>query len=482
MDAGRSGKALLGRTLASVLCLLVSVGEKAFADGDTRPISWPSGFDFTSSILSEGYSPDVFSRSYLNQMDQPENQDPYGLALANLTVGLVTKDASFVDKARVLFIACWQRPTNPKQRELSELAVNYTQAILSGRYEEGRPIQDPVDTITVRKRPPPATGYRRIVLGCSTIRVKKGAKVKTQVDRVIRDWLLATNITRSPWVFAPETLVSWHEGKKIRELMDFAAVQVLPVTGTLVRRRGWDWYAPNAEGVFAFKIAEDKVLAFPTTILVDSATAVIHDTHGISAIAWDCLDADLVVGCGDALGKMDAAYYLAEKGVDVYCPTDRFLGVLIGADTKGMVMGSAPVKKTDDGAVIGDQPVAFDPSEPIVVSDTDGRYPLQYYDTPCRYFRELERYLGKPMNIIPVDVREYGKAGVVVEEARKAGAKLIGIRIKSGSEHDALAAWLAEDRSHRAILFHTAVYPDGYRLFYEFPRQTSFGDIRPAFE
>ena len=482
MNADRFRKPAPALTLASVLFLLISVGVNAFADGDSPPISWPSGFDFISPILSEGDSLDQFSGRYLGNLDKSDAHDPYGLALANLTVGLVTKNASFIEKARALFAASLEQSNTTRQTQLSELAVNYTQAILSGRYEEGLPLEEPVERITVRKRPPPATDYRRIVLGRSMIRVKRGAKVKTQVDRVIRDWLQATNITRSPWSFSPETLVSWHEGKKIQELRDLAAVQALPVTGTLVRRRGSDWYAPNAEGVFDFKIGEDKVQAFPTTILVDDATAILQDTHGISAIAWDCLDADLVIGCGDSPGKMDAAYYLAERGVDVYCPTDRFLGSLIGADTKGMVLGSAPVKKAGDAAVIGDQPVAFDPSEPIVVSNTDGHYPLQYYDTPYRYFRELARYIGKPLNIIPVDVLEYGKADVVVEEARKTGAKLIGIRVKTKREHDALATWLAEDHANRAILFHTAVYPDGYRLFYEFPRQTSFGDIRPAFE
>ncbi|MHC4639983.1 MAG: hypothetical protein ACYTBV_21225 [Planctomycetota bacterium] len=179
---------------------------------------------------------------------------------------------------------------------------------------------------------------------------------------------------------------------------------------------------------------------------------------------------------------MDAAYYLADRGVNVYVPTDRLIGTLIGTNTKGIIVGSAPVKETENGAIIGDQPIAFDVNEPVVVSHTEGRYPLQYYDTPYRYFKELERYIGKPMKIIPVDVVEYGKAGVVVDEARKVGAKLIGIRVKSKHEHDALYSWLKEDRGNRVVLFHTAVYPDGYRLFFEFPQQTSFGDIRPEFE
>ena len=43
----------------------------------------------------------------------------------------------------------------------------------------------------------------------------------------------------------------------------------------------------------------------------------------------------------------------------------------------------------------------------------------------------------------------------------------------------AVAAWLREHPGTRAILFRSAVYPDGFRLFDEFPGQTSFGDIRP---
>ena len=76
----------------------------------------------------------------------------------------------------------------------------------------------------------------------------------------------------------------------------------------------------------------------------------------------------------------------------------------------------------------------------------------------------------------------YGKAMNVVEEARRLGVKLLGIRVKTKDEHDAVSAWLKEDSARRVVLFHTAVYPDGYRLFFEFPSQTSFGDIRPVFE
>ena len=87
---------------------------------------------------------------------------------------------------------------------------------------------------------------------------------------------------------------------------------------------GDTWYAPDADCSPRFEISEDKVNNFPSTIVVDDHTAIVNDTHGISAIAWDALDASLVVGCGDHRGKMDAAYYLADRGVNVYVPFDRF--------------------------------------------------------------------------------------------------------------------------------------------------------------
>jgi hypothetical protein len=81
-----------------------------------------------------------------------------------------------------------------------------------------------------------------------------------------------------------------------------------------------------------------------------------------------------------------------------------------------------------------------------------------------------------------VEVTEYGKATNVVDAVRQAGARVLGIRVISQQEYDAVAAWLKEDSMRRAVLFHTAGYRPGYKLFAEFPSQTTFGDIRPVFE
>lgn len=468
--------------ISVVLYFFLTIELAAVPSSKPDSINWPTGYNFIYAIKGEGYSLEEFYQWYFRNIIDSKVEDAYGLGLANLTLGLLKKDPFYITIARSLFAANSKVSQNQREKNLSEISFKYTEDILSGRYSEVKSIEDRFEPIQIRKYAIPTKDFHKIILGMSSIKIDKSSIIKVQADRVTRDWLQAFNIKSSPSNFSIEHLTTWHEGQKIRELVNLTGAKVIPVTGTLAKRFKDGWFAPDAQGVFRFWISEDKVLHFPSTIVIDDHTAIINDTHGISAIAWDALDADLVIGCGDSPGKMDAAYYLADNGVNVYVATDRFLGSLIGTHTEGLIIGSAPVKETKDGAVIGDQIVSFDINELIVVSNTDGRYPLQYYDTPYRYFRELEKYTGKTMNIIPVDVLEYGKANVVVDEARKIGAKLIGIRVKSKEEHDAVYTWLKEDKGNRAILFHTAVYPDGYKLFYEFPEQTSFGDIYPKFE
>jgi len=467
--------ALLGVVLFAVVARAGTVsGVEAVS------VHVPEDFHFADAITEEDESVDQFCDETREAMAAPGPETTYGRALANLTLGLVDEDPKFILIARTLFSANAETAKDPRERKVSKLAVAYTDAILSDKFPKGDDTRDRLEPVKLKKYPPPTTNFSKIIIGKTAIRVNQKTKIKTQVDRVVRDWLQNGNIKASPWSYSKDHLNPSHEGKKISEILAFTPnTTVIPVWGTRAKKFGEDWYAPDADGVYRFEISEDKVENFPTTILIDDETAIVNDTHGISGIAWDSLDADLVIGCGDHPGKMDAAYYLADRGVNVYVPTDRFLGLLMGTRTKGLIVGSAPVKKDPEGAVIGDQPISIDVNEPIVVSTTNGHYPLQYYDTPNRYFHALQDYIGKPLNITAVEVKQYGHAMNVVEAARKLGVKLLGIRVKSKEEHDAVYAWLKEDPSRRAVLFHTAVYPDGYKLYFEFPKQTSFGDIYP---
>ena len=468
--------------LLGLSCLGPLGSAEVCAQAGPYSVHLPSGYDFSTSIEREVDSYEDFYQQYFSSIVNSRPENAYGLALANLTLGLVRNDPFYIVMAKSLFAAHNQLSGDSKERKLSGLGARYAESILSGRYDNYVSTEGAPEPVEIRKDGPPAGGFRRIILGRSAIRVKRHAKIKTQVDRVTRDWVLSHNVKSAPWAFARDEAATWHEGKRIGEIVDLTGAEVVHVWGTTVRKFGGSWFAPDADGVFRFELSEDKVHNYPTTIVVDERTAIINDTHGVSAIAWDSLDADLVVACGDHAGKMHAAYYLADRGVNVYVPTDRFISMLIGTRTKGVIVGSAPVKKAADGAVIGDQPIAIDVNEPIVVSTTKGRYPLQYYDTPYRYFKALEEYADRPLKITAVEVTEYGKADIVVDEARRIGARLIGIRVKSRNEHEAVYAWLKEDSSRRAVLFHTAAYPEGYKLFFEFPQQTSFGDIHPVFE
>ena len=51
------------------------------------------------------------------------------------------------------------------------------------------------------KDPAPTGDFHKIILGRSVIHVNKNALVKTQVDRVTRDWLLAFHVEGEPWEF-----------------------------------------------------------------------------------------------------------------------------------------------------------------------------------------------------------------------------------------------------------------------------------------
>jgi hypothetical protein len=442
----------------------------------------PPGFEFSRVVkLHYGGTPEDFLALY--GIDRIAGESPYGRGLAHLVRGLVRSDAFALLEARRLFAAARDASADPRHREIAELAREYAASLLSGRFAEGEGDEAHWVPVSWTGEPAPEKPFRKVTIGRSSIRVRSDSGIRTQVDRVTRDWLSAVNKQEAPWSAPDDGLVPWHEGEKIRELATLAGAKATPVWGTRVKRIGNRWYAPDAEGVYRFRVSDDKVLNYPTTLLLDERTAVLNDTHGISALAWDAADADLVIGCGDNEGKVEAAYYLAGRGVDVYMPTDRFLADLIGVRTPGTILGSAPVKPSPDGAVIGDQPVTFGVDETIVVSDFDGvSYPLHYYDTPHRYFRKLGSYLDVPLHIVPVVVAEPDGADVVVDEARRTGALIIGIRVWGKREHDAVAEWLREDPRHRAVLFHTAVYPEGYRLFFEFPSQTSFGDIRVAVE
>lgn len=326
--------------------------------------------------------------------------------------------------------------------------------------------------------PAGATGY---VLGASSIVVPHGAEVLVQSERTVRDWLsyqLHDDLSsRAP---EREAIVDWHEGARLRDLMAASTVEVHPVRGTLAIRDGGRWLAPDGDGVFRFEVLPDKI-EYPST-RVHGDVALLVDTHGVSAVVSEALRTKpvLVLACGDTPAKMEAAYRLASEGVPVWFPCDRFVGEVLFHDARAVLLGSAPVRAVEGGAIVGDTPVAFRLDERIVVEDSTARGVAQYHDAAARYFRRLSRRV--PLDLDYRMVSGPGESSTVVDRARATGATAIALRVATPEDATPVRAWLAESPSHRAVLFHSAPYPAGIALFREFPGQTTFGDPRPVWK
>jgi hypothetical protein len=325
--------------------------------------------------------------------------------------------------------------------------------------------------------PPGTLAY---VLGESAIHVRPDWKIGVQIERTVRDWLsyqMTHDFSGSPAKAAD--LLGYHEGARLGEIVEASDVEVEPLSGTLAARSGSRWFAADEKGIFRFEVLTDKI-QYPTTRATGNL-ALLVDTHGLSAVVSPALrtGVDLVIGCGDHPSKMKAAFYLAQADVDGYFPCDHFVAELVGYDAPGILVGSAPVRSTEGGTVIGGQPVVFRADEMVVVQDTDLRGALQYYDAPARYFRRLSELL--PLRVATVSVDDAGQAARVTGKAVEAGATAIAVRVWTEEDYAAVREWLAKSPKNRAVLFHSAPYPEGNRLFHEFPAQTTFGDPHPRF-
>ncbi|MEB3323233.1 MAG: hypothetical protein VKI81_10470 [Synechococcaceae cyanobacterium] len=326
-----------------------------------------------------------------------------------------------------------------------------------------------------------AEGARAFELGRSAIRVRPGDVVAPQIERTLRDWLsYQMRHDFAEREHGVDELLGYHEGARIRDVLKHVDAHVHPVTSTVVAWRDGQWFAPDELGVFRFEVLPDKV-QYPTT-RVHGDLALLVDTHGIASLVAGALDreADLVVGCGDSIGKAQAASHLARLGIDVYFPCDRFVGELIGYVGDGVLIGSGPVRSDRGVAIIGDRPIRFSIDETIVVQDTARTGRFQYYDAAARYFRRLSELAPVRFDVVEVDGS--GQSDRVIARAGATGATAIALRVETDADYEPVRDWLAASADHRAVLFHSAPYPAGVRLFDEFPEQTTFGDPRPRFE
>jgi hypothetical protein len=325
---------------------------------------------------------------------------------------------------------------------------------------------------------------KTMILGESTVTLVSGMKVGTQVERVARDWQsyeLGWDFTRRP--LRQTAILNYHEGAFVRRMVDEVHVEIIPLSGTFVARKSDTsdkWYAADEKGVFRFNVVNDKI-RYPTTH-ISGNVGWITDTHGISAIVAQALEykVQVVVGCGDTEGKAKAAFYLAQHGVNVVTPADRYDYLLLGYEGRGTILGTAPIHKVGGNVVIGHQPIKFDLKEPIIAQDTDVEYPAQYYDAPARYFRRLASVV--PITVQYVKVSDANQLDRFYSIAKDFHSTVIAVRILTPDEDVSLRRWLKGDPKRRAILFHSGLYPYAQGLFADFPNQVTFGDLHPRFE
>jgi hypothetical protein len=325
-----------------------------------------------------------------------------------------------------------------------------------------------------------------IVIGTSYIKVPENATVVTQVDRVIKDEASNYNVNKTPGQSptSPKQLVPWMEGARVADLMEYANVHVIPITGVPIKKIDGNWYGPDDKGNFIFEVDPSKAGPLFSINGSDSNNKIEINTHGMNVMVPGAIknNAFLVVACGDLPGKAKAEMYMAARGINCYAPCDRFTANVMGYNGTGVILGGEPIRPVNNGtgAIIGAQPVAINKNELIVVQTTNKTYPDQYCDTPNRYFTQIENVYNIKLNLDIVNANT-NETDLIVNEAGKTGANVIGVRVETNTDKKPVEAWLKANPNHRAILFHSAAYEPGYSLFSEFPKQVTGQDPRPVF-
>jgi hypothetical protein len=120
-------------------------------------------------------------------------------------------------------------------------------------------------------------------------------------------------------------------------------------------------------------------------------------------------------------------------------------------------------------------------AESTIVAGNVGDYSevQSYYDTPARYFRELNKIAG--VNVVYVSLSRMNHTEKIIDATESFGSDTIGVRIFNSDDYKKVKEGLEKDKNNKAVLFHSMPYPYGYKLIREFPGQTTFGDINPIF-
>jgi len=335
--------------------------------------------------------------------------------------------------------------------------------------------------------------FNNIIIGKTKIELDNQSLILSQVDRVYRDWLsgqlfqspfgqqilttFSERVTYNQTELLPE--IGWHEGGRVKDLKQIVLKHII-ATGTLAAKKDDKWYAVNDREIFSFEIPEDKLL-YPTTRFLREDIAVLIDTHGVNMLVEQSIrnNVTAVISDCDHPGKVKAALYLSEHNISVACFPDKYNYLALGHNAK--LVGSAPIKIQNNKAIIGDRAIKIKKNEPIVaINGSIIKYALWYYQTPTNYFSEIQKYTD--LNVTYVTIDNYYQTDKAINKAEQIGARIIGIRVFNSDDYNKVRDWLLNDKRRVAILFHSASYPYGIKLFRELPEQTSFDDTNVEFQ
>lgn len=335
------------------------------------------------------------------------------------------------------------------------------------------------------------TSVATAIIGRTSITINRNSTVVSQEDRVYRDWLsgqlanpygpkiLVTFSERLSWN-ASELLpeIGWHEGGRVKDLK-YLNITHIPAVGTLVARKGDRWFAVDDNNTFRFEVPLDK-LSYPTTRFLRRDLAVIIDTHGVNMLVEQAIryNASAVISDCDHPGKVYAAKYLSEHKIPVACFPDKYTYLALGHNLS--LVGSAPTTFYADKAVIGNRPIRITLNDKIVIANaTDTAYALWYYQTPASYFDALTKAI--PLDVTYVSIDNFGQMNRITDKAREINSSIIAIRVFNKHDYETIKKWMDENDSRKVILFHSASYPYGQKIFREYANRASFDDPNPVF-
>ena len=272
--------------------------------------------------------------------------------------------------------------------------------------------------------------------------------------------------------------LGWHEGGRLKDIKENININHISAVGTIAALNPNDnkWYASDENGVFKFEIPIDKIY-YPTTRFLTKEIAMIIDTHGVNMLVDQAItnNADVVIGCCDFPGKIKAAIYLANNNISIICNTDRYLYQTLGYNLS--ILGSPPMKTASETVVFGNSPIEIERNQKVAVLNTEKGYPQQYYDTPYKYFSEINKTF--PLELYIVNIDGYNQTHKILEIATINNVNLVGYRIFNSYDYNEAKQWLEKTDKRKMILFHSSSYPYGKLLAEEFSEQVSFDDPNP---